>query len=205
MSEGPLYKSIVTGKRDNALTILVRKRLRRALSSRGVSSTAGAGQRCALWSRVKVASSAPQPQVQTAPTPLHAQSIRVGRLHQLRRQFSLVLVFPAPLVLETVPEFEGCFVSSVPEFEFESALHCYLSEQRFHVCFETFHSRLLSRWAALFRVRVRGCRADETPLELETPAPTREVFPATLVRKRQLCSPSGVSSTSAHHNTHPSR
>jgi len=29
--------------------------------------------------------------------------------------------------------------------------HCYLSYQRFHFCFETFHSRPLSRWAALFR------------------------------------------------------
>ena len=28
-------------------------------------------------------------------------------------------------------------------------IHCYLSQKRFHICFETFHSRLLSRWAAL--------------------------------------------------------
>ena len=27
-------------------------------------------------------------------------------------------------------------------------LHCCVSQQRFHLCFETFHSRLLSRWAA---------------------------------------------------------
>ena len=40
--------------------------------------------------------------------------------------------------------------------------HCYLSEQRFHFCFERFHSRLLFRWAALskgnslFGFRVSG-------------------------------------------------
>ena len=30
-------------------------------------------------------------------------------------------------------------------------LHCDRCLQRFHVCFETFHSRLLSRWAALLQ------------------------------------------------------
>jgi hypothetical protein len=37
-------------------------------------------------------------------------------------------------------------------------IRSYLSLQRFHVCFQTFHSRLLSRWAALLRkwnIRVR--------------------------------------------------
>ena len=29
------------------------------------------------------------------------------------------------------------------------AIHSYSSEQRFHLCFETFHSQFLSRWAAL--------------------------------------------------------
>ena len=28
-------------------------------------------------------------------------------------------------------------------------IHCYLRQQRSHFCFEAFHSRLLSRWAAL--------------------------------------------------------
>ena len=43
-------------------------------------------------------------------------------------------------------------------------IHCFLRDQRFHFCFETFHCRLLSRWAALrslhggFRVRSpRNC------------------------------------------------
>ena len=31
-----------------------------------------------------------------------------------------------------------------------NGIHCYPSQQRFHFCFETFHSRLLSRCAALF-------------------------------------------------------
>ena len=30
-------------------------------------------------------------------------------------------------------------------------IHGYLSQQRFHFCFETFHSRLLSLWAALIK------------------------------------------------------
>jgi len=32
-----------------------------------------------------------------------------------------------------------------------SVIHCYLSQQRFHFCLETFHSRLLSRWTAQSR------------------------------------------------------
>jgi len=39
-------------------------------------------------------------------------------------------------------------------------IHCYLSKQRFHFCFETFQSRLLSRWAAVICVRAArpsGC------------------------------------------------
>ena len=34
---------------------------------------------------------------------------------------------------------------------FASDIHCYLSVQRFHFCFETFHSGPLSRWAALLK------------------------------------------------------
>ena len=30
-------------------------------------------------------------------------------------------------------------------------IHCDLSQQRFHFCFETLHSRLLFRWAALLK------------------------------------------------------
>ena len=37
--------------------------------------------------------------------------------------------------------------------EHSKILHCYLSQQRFHFCFETFHSRLLSRWAAGIHTR----------------------------------------------------
>ena len=33
------------------------------------------------------------------------------------------------------------------------SIHCCLCDQRFHFCFEKFHSRLLSRWAAL----LKGC------------------------------------------------
>ena len=32
--------------------------------------------------------------------------------------------------------------------------HCFLSQQRFYFCFETFFSRLLSRWAALLYYHV---------------------------------------------------
>jgi len=45
---------------------------------------------------------------------------------------------------------DGVFTLDQPS----GAFHCYLSLQRFHVCFETFHSRLLSRWAALFHCMV---------------------------------------------------
>jgi len=34
-------------------------------------------------------------------------------------------------------------------------IHCYLNKQRVHFCFETFHSRLLSCWAALADSGVR--------------------------------------------------
>ena len=42
---------------------------------------------------------------------------------------------------QRVPEGEGS--------QAKAAIHCHFSQQRFHVCFETFHFRLLSRWAAL--------------------------------------------------------
>jgi len=43
---------------------------------------------------------------------------------------------------------------------------CYLSYQRFHFCFETFHSRLLSRWAALLNelIREHSCPNSGQPL-----------------------------------------
>ena len=33
--------------------------------------------------------------------------------------------------------------------DYAQHIHCYLIHQRFLFCFETFHARLLSRWAAL--------------------------------------------------------
>ena len=41
--------------------------------------------------------------------------------------------------------------------------HCYLSEQRFHFCFETFHSPL-SRWAALFPERQSNSKKNSLKL-----------------------------------------
>jgi hypothetical protein len=38
--------------------------------------------------------------------------------------------------------------------------HCYLSEPRFHFYSETFHSQLLSRWAALLRAAQRFKRTE---------------------------------------------
>ena len=44
-----------------------------------------------------------------------------------------------------------------------TGFHCYLSQQRFHFCFEKFHYRLLSRWAALFLNGSREEKGTKTP------------------------------------------
>ena len=41
--------------------------------------------------------------------------------------------------------------------------HCCLSQQRFHFCLETFHSRCVSRWAALFEILNGGPEEKGTP------------------------------------------
>ena len=38
----------------------------------------------------------------------------------------------------------------------QQVIHCHLSQQRIHFCFETFFSRPLSRWAALFSRKAKG-------------------------------------------------
>ena len=64
-------------------------------------------------------------------------------------------------------------------------LHCYLIQQRFHFCFETSHSRLLSRWAALsFSVKDPAWAVEKQrePLNAwgdEMPQPVLFVFNAT--------------------------
>ena len=46
------------------------------------------------------------------------------------------------------PEPVGLGVCLLPHPRLFVRFHGYLSQQRFHFCFETFHSRRLSRWAA---------------------------------------------------------
>ena len=47
-------------------------------------------------------------------------------------------------------------------------LHSYLSQQRFHFCFETFHSQILSRCASIGKVVRKASRVHMLPSDLGT-------------------------------------
>jgi len=64
------------------------------------------------------------------------------------------------------PQYRSVFESSASVYLARPVTHCYLSSQRLHFFFETFHSRLVSRWAALFE----GAQGTRVPRR-ESPLP----------------------------------
>jgi len=61
-----------------------------------------------------------------------------GPVHLITQMIRRTVLAPPP----------GCVVFMQYMVQWCRAFHCYLSEHRFPLCIETFHSRLLSRWAA---------------------------------------------------------